>query len=83
MRDAQRPGALIDDAHHAAGSCIARIQNIALEYPGVAGFKAGRALTTYADGVERICCSRAIRSAVLGCVENIFTSDPPLKGFMM
>jgi hypothetical protein len=81
--NAQRLSTLIDHAHRTARERIALIQNIALEDPGVSGFKARCALAIYADGVERICCSRAIRSAVLGCVENIFAIAPAENGFMM
>jgi hypothetical protein len=84
MSDPQCAALLIDDLHDIASRRVPSLDDVRREDPGMSGRNAVRALTGNPNRGQRIACSRAIRSAVDGCVENSFMKmSPPLNGFTM
>src|SRR5262249_37565539 len=83
VRNAQRATLGIEHWPGSARGGRAAIYYVAREDPGMSGSDTVRALAVnpYAGQRVRIAWSRAMRSAVDGCVEKSFmTKSPPLKG---
>ena len=84
MRDPHRAALVIRHLHDIAGLSGATLGDVTREDPRVARFDPAGSLPVHPYRGQRIACSRAIRSAVEGCVENSFIMTfPPVKGLMM
>ena len=83
MRSAKHPAILCRDPHRIAWLRVAGAQDIAAENPWVAAGNTCDRFAADRDGVQAIARSRAMRSSVLGWVENIFKILSPVNGLMI
>src|SRR5712692_1717684 len=83
MRRADRAIARVHYLHRLARLCTAAIGDVAGEDPRMAAGDSIGGLAIDSDFVQRIACSRAIRSSVEGCVENRRMMLCPVNGLMM
>ena len=83
MRRANRSPVLRRDPHCVAWLRFADREDIATENPGVAARYTSNRLAVNRNGIQAMARSRAMRSSVLGWVENIFKILSPVKGLMI
>ena len=83
MSGAERAALRIDHLHHSAGFGAAAVGHVTRKDPRMSGGDPVGPLAVDAYFVQRIACSRAMRSAVEGCVEKSLDHPPPPNGLMM
>jgi hypothetical protein len=74
---------LSGDADGVAGLGFACREDVATEDPGVAARYARNGFAIDGNGIQEMARSRAMRSSVLGWVENIFRILSPVKGLII
>ena len=83
MRHAERPALRVDYLYDGARLGAAPVDYVTGKDPWMPRGDAAGAFPVDANFDQRIACSRAMRSAVEGWVENRFAHIPALNGLMM